>query len=443
MNNVLTYLNDLLYKDDTIVVATSGGPDSMCLLHLLCDLKKKLSLKIVIAHVNHKLREESEEEAVFVEKFAKDNNLIYEYMEIKEYNNDNLESEARQKRYEFFKKLINKYHAIYLMTAHHGDDLIETIMMRLVRGSSIKGYSGFKKEINMGNYKIIRPLINLTKENIMNYMDDNKYKYYIDKSNYSDVYTRNRYRMNLLPFLKSEDKNVHLKFLKFSEELEQVNIFLDKYILIILKNIKEEQGLNVNKLLELDEFLIKKIIEHELSLIYINDLFLVSDKNTLAIIELLKNNKSTGFINLPNDYIALKEYNYLKIVNNTKNEEFKYVLDSEVKLSTGFIRVVKNSDCTSNYVIRLNSKDIKLPIIIRNRLDGDKIAIKNLNGTKKVKDILIDEKITHQKRKNIPVVIDSNNTILWIPGIKKSKFDVKKDENYDIILSYEEDKNEC
>ncbi|MBE6154308.1 MAG: tRNA lysidine(34) synthetase TilS [Firmicutes bacterium] len=443
MNNVLTYLNDLLYKDDTIVVATSGGPDSMCLLHLLCDLKKGLSLKIVIAHVNHKLREESEEEALFVESFAKENDLIYEYMEIKEYNNDNLESEARQKRYEFFKKLINKYHALYLMTAHHGDDLIETIMMRLVRGSSIKGYSGFKKQINMGNYKIIRPLISLTKKDIINYMDKNNYKYYIDKSNYSDIYTRNRYRMNLLPFLKSEDKNVHLKFLKFSEELEQVNVFLDKYISNILKDMKEEQGLNITKLLELDEFLIKKIIEHELSLIYINDLFLVSDKNTLAIIELLKNNRSTGYINLPNDYIALKEYNYLKIVNNTKEEVFKYVLDNEVKLNNGIIKVVKESNSTSNFVLRLNSKNIKLPIIIRSRLAGDKIAIKNLNGTKKVKDILIDEKISYQKRKNISIVTDSENNVLWIPGIKKSKFDVKKDENYDIILSYEEDKNEC
>jgi len=442
MNNVLSYLHKLLYDNAIIVVATSGGPDSMCLLHLLCELKKSLKIKIVVAHVNHKLRIESDEEALFVEEFSLENNLIYEYMEIKEYNHDNLENEARQKRYEFFKRLVNKYHADYLMTAHHGDDLIETIMMRLVRGSSIKGYSGFKKELDMKTYKLIRPLITLTKDDILNYLDSNNHKYFVDKSNFSKEYTRNRYRLDVLPFLKKENKNVHLKFLKFSEELDKINSVLDNYIKVLINNIKDDKGIRINQLLELDDFLIKKVIEYELSLIYINDLFLVSDKNTEMIINLIKNNKTNGKVNLPNNFVALKEYNYFKIVNNIKDDHYSHILKDRVLLKTGVIKRIKKSDSASNYVIRLNSKDIVLPIIVRSRLIGDKITIKNLNGTKKVKDIFIDEKIPGDKRNIIPIVTDSNNNILWIPGIKKSKFDVERDGIYDIILSYEEDKNE-
>lgn len=442
MNEVLLYLKELFKKDDTVVAATSGGPDSMCLLHLLCELKEKLNLNIIVAHVNHKLRCESEEEALFVEEYAKEQNLVYEYMEIKEYEHDNLESVARQKRYQFFNELVKKYHANYLLTAHHGDDLIETILMRLVRGSSIKGYSGFKKVVDMGSFKLVRPFITLTKQDIIDYMEQHKYSYYVDQSNYSRKYTRNRYRLDVLPFLKNENPFVHLKFLKFSEELNQVNHFLDIYLKELLKDIEDDKGIFIPKLLELDTFLVKKIIEYEFRLIYVNDLFLISDKNTERIIKLISGNKSNGTVYLPNDYLGIKEYNYFRIVHNKKREAFQLVLDKEVILPTGVIRKIENTSDTSNYVLRLNSKDIILPIIIRSRKDGDRIAIKNLNGSKKVKDVLINEKIPVRKRDLFPIVTDSRNEILWLPGVKKSKFDVARNGIYDIILSYEEDKNE-
>ena len=435
MDNVINYLKSLLKNGDTVVVATSGGPDSMLLVHLLCMVKKVIDIKIVVAHVNHKLRLESEEESAFVKDFAFQNGLIFEYNEIKEYNHDNLENEARQKRYEFFGKLVDKYQAKYLMTAHHGDDLMETILMRLVRGSSLKGYSGFKKE--SGN--IIRPLIELTKKDILEYMDKNKFKYYVDASNFSSKYTRNRYRSVVLPFLKNESEDVHLKFLKFSKELESVEAFLNDYIVKFIDGIKNKNGLNIKDLLKQNEFLIKKVIEYELSLIYDDDLFLIGDKHTDLVMRLVKSKKSNMSVNLPNGYVAIKDYNYFRIVHNKKSDGFKYVLDSVVKLPNGIIKKVKDNDSNSNYVIRLNSKDIKMPIIIRNRENGDRIEIKNLGGVKKVKDIFIDEKMPMAKREVFPVVTDSNNVILWLPGVKKSKFDVERNGIYDIILSYEEE----
>ncbi len=442
MNDTLFYLNKKIKSKDKVVIATSGGPDSMFLLNLMCELRKKINFEIIVAHVNHKLRIESEEEAKFVEEFCKINNLIYEYMEIKEYNEDNLESEARKKRYEFFNKLVIKYKANYLMTAHHGDDLIETILMRLVRGSSLKGYSGFSKEVHMQDYELIRPLITLTKDEILDYMNKHNLTYFIDKSNFSKEYTRNRYRLEVLPFLKKENKNVHLKFLKFSEELENTNRILKNYIKELLLDIDTEKGLYIPKLLELDDFLIKKIIEYQFEHIYINDLFLIRDKNTERIIELLKSKKSNGVVSLPNNYQGIKEYNYFKIVHTKERTNFCIELEEITNIPTGKIKRIKETFDRSNYTLRLNSKNIELPLIVRNRLKGDKIEIKNLKGTKKVKDILINEKIPLRKRDTFPIVADSKNQILWLPGVKKSKFDVETNGIYDIILSYEEEKNE-
>ena len=327
------------------------------------------------------------------------------------------------------------------MTAHHGDDLVETILMRLVRGSSLKGYSGFKEIVKLNTYKIVRPLISVTKEEILEYMEDNHLKYYVDQSNFSMDYTRNRYRSVVLPFLKEENSNVHLKFLKFSQELNEVNTFFDKYINKILDDIKINGEYNIKKLLKHGDFLARKIIENELSLIYVNDLFLIGDKHTEQIMKLIKSDKSNASVNLPNGYVAIKTYNRFKIEHNKEWQTFSYVLEgAEVKIPSGKIRVIKKSASKSNYVIKLCSEDIKLPIIVRSRRNGDKMIVKRMKGTKKVKDIFIDEKVPMYKRDIFPIVTDSDNNILWLPGVKKSKFDVESSGFCDIILQYEEEK---
>ena len=127
--------------NDKIVVGCSTGPDSMALVDMLLKVKDKYNLCLVIAHVNHNVRKESFEEAKFIENYCSLNNLIFESMIIEQYGDDNFHNEARNIRYKFFDNLVHKYNANYLMTAHHGDDLVETILMRIVRGSSLCGYS--------------------------------------------------------------------------------------------------------------------------------------------------------------------------------------------------------------------------------------------------------------------------------------------------------------
>ena len=144
MIDILKKLKKTLPNNQTIIAAISGGPDSIVLLNLLLQVKKEKNLKIVCAHVNHKLRKESANEAQMIKNYCQKNNVIFEYMEINEYKG-NTENYARKKRYEFFEKLIKKYSSPFLLTAHHGDDLVETIIMRLIRGSSLKGYGGLVK----------------------------------------------------------------------------------------------------------------------------------------------------------------------------------------------------------------------------------------------------------------------------------------------------------
>ena len=164
MNKSIDFINNNIEDASTVVVAVSSGPDSMALLNLLLEVRNKKKLKIVIAHINHNLRDESKEEFEFTMKYAKKKKCEFEGILFDNYKTNSIENEARERRYAFFEDILKKYDSKYLLTAHHGDDLIETILMRITRGSNIKGYAGFQISTDKKTYKIIKPLIYLTKE---------------------------------------------------------------------------------------------------------------------------------------------------------------------------------------------------------------------------------------------------------------------------------------
>ncbi|NLA32598.1 MAG: tRNA lysidine(34) synthetase TilS, partial [Mollicutes bacterium] len=208
MKKALETIKNLDFKDNYIIVAVSSGPDSMCLLDILLNVTKK----IVVAHVNYHQRKQSKNEEKYLKNYCEENNLIFELKDYQDKKSINFQSDAREFRYDHFTNLAKKYKTKYIFTAHHGDDLIETILMRLTRGSILSGYAGFK-EISIENELItVRPLIHYTKEEIIEYNKEHKIKYFIDKSNQKNDYTRNRFRNKLLPFFKEEDRNVHKKF---------------------------------------------------------------------------------------------------------------------------------------------------------------------------------------------------------------------------------------
>ena len=435
MQEVLDYLDGLVSNNDKIVVAVSGGPDSMFLLDALLKVRKSKTFDIIVAHVNHNVRPESYDEAKKVEEYCKNNNMIFEYMIIDKYGADNFHDYARTVRYKFFESLVVKYNVKYLLTAHHGDDLMETILMRIVRGSTVAGYTGFNRETKLGSYCIIRPLITMTKLEIEEYMNKNNLWYAVDSSNKKDVYTRNRYRKYILPKLKEENKKVHKKFLKFSNKIKSVSDFFDKYVDGRYSEIVVKDKLCLKLLLKEDKVVIESILSKYLSNFYKDNIYMITDKNMSTLYNCIISNKSNVVVDIPGNFKFVKSYNNAYIVTDDKKESYKYEIKNSVHINGyGVIKRVDESTKTDNYVTYLDSSMIKLPLYVRNRKAGDKMVIKNMDVAKRIKNIFIDSKVPIDKRDNYPIVVDSNDEIIWLPGLKKSKFDSKNLGKYDIIL---------
>lgn len=438
MKETIAYLNSLLSNNDIIIIGLSGGPDSMCLLNILTSLDKKLN--IICAHINHNIREESKKEMEFIKEYCRSHNLKLETTTFaKKSKTENFnELELREKRYTFFDNLIHKYKAKYLFTAHHGDDLVETILMRLTRGSTLKGYTGFQIETVKKDYKIIKPLIFMTKTDIEEYNKEHNIPAVLDKTNEQDNYTRNRYRHKILPFLKNENKDIHLKYLKFSRELQKYYTFVDKVINKELAKRYNKKTLDITGFKDLDKLIQTKIIESILDDNYDTNLYLVNDKHITLILDIINSPKPNIEINLPDNLRITKVYNRLKITRKkTSCDSYCLVIENTTNLPNGHtIKMIEDTDKNSNDFIKLNSKEISLPLSVRTRQDGDKMIVKNMEKPKKIKDIFINSKIPKEERDTQPIVVDNKGEIIWLPGLKKSKFDKSKEENYDIILWY-------
>ena len=424
-----------LSDKDIIIVGVSAGPDSMALLYILDELRKKINFKLVVAHVNHNVRKESFEEEEFLANYCKEKDIIFEKMIIEKYGDDNFHNEARNIRYNFYRSLINKYQANYLMTGHHGDDLIETILMRIVRGSTIKGYSGFSQIVDMKTYKIVRPLIYMTKDELEKFDLDNDIPYRVDKSNYKDVYTRNRYRKYILPALKKEDKDVHKKFIKFSETLQEYDNFINKVTKSIIDDVYKDGIIDINEFIKVDNLIQKKIVDYILATIYADDLIEIDNRHVSIVLKAIYSKKASTKYNLPNDYEVVKEYNkvyFKKIIDQLNSYDIE--LNDDCLLPNGMhLKRLDNCETDGNDILRINSEDILLPLRVRTRHNGDKMIVKNLNKAKKISDIMIDSKIPVGNRDSYPIVVDSNDEIVWIPKVKKSKYNRRKNETCDII----------
>lgn len=435
-------MNNILEKTDLsdyIVVGVSSGPDSMCLL----DILEKKTNKIVVCHINHNVRKESKEEEIFLKNYCKEKNLIFESMTINKYEENNFENEARKKRYAFYEEVLKKYNAKYLFLAHHGDDLIETVLMKIVRGSNIEGYAGIKEISTFKEYEIVRPLLSYTKEDILKYNKSHNIPYFIDSSNTNTLYTRNRYRKNILPLLKKEDKSVHIKFLKYSKILEEYDNYIKELVIKNLDKIFNNNKIDLDELNKLDDFLKKNTLYHILNIIYNNQSNIITEQHINNILSIIANQKPNLSLDLPLNKILIKEYNKIYIKKKNKliaNNEYKIELNNNITIDNLKFKIMQTEETDSNNVCRLNSKEIKLPLYLRNRRDGDHITLKGSNNKKKIKEIFIENKLPINIRKTYPILVDKNDNILWLPNLKKSKFCIKKDEkdkNYDIIIKCE------
>jgi len=438
MKEASIYLNHLLKEEDVCVLALSGGPDSMCLLHLLLEIRALKNIKIVCVHINHNTRDACNEEADFVEKYVKNQSVSFEYFKIDKYEKGKFsENEAREKRYRILKDVVKNNQATYLFTAHHGDDLVETVLMRLLRGSTLLGYAGFKQESIWDDVKIIRPLIYHTKKEILEYLQVNHIPYVVDESNFSTQYLRNKIRHEILPVFESIEPGYHKKVLKYSETIQKINQIVECDLSILRKDIIHNHKILIEKFLLLDNNLQEEFLRDYLKSFYHENINKISEKHIVLILNFIMNKKNVLAIDLPNQIIMKKDGKYVWLMKKQKSENFCIKLEEKVILSNeDIVQKINEYRNKSNYEIHLNSSSITLPLYLTTRKDGMRMEVKNLGGSKKVNDILIDSKVLNEEKDNIPILIDSSGTVLWILGIKKSKYDLDKNENYDIIYQY-------
>lgn len=226
---ILTILKHHIQNGDTVVAGISGGPDSIFLLELL----KKLPIKIIAAHVNHQLRKEADGDEEFVKKLCNFPTIIFapltsDIKSLSQKSKQGLEETGRKVRYDFFNKLAKKHQAKFIITAHHADDNLETIILNFARGASLQGLSGMQEmeTSNTSTTSLLRPLLTISKTEILDFLRFNKLKFRVDKSNNSLVYKRNFIRHKIIPLLKEINPNISSTLSKNTENLREINEFL-------------------------------------------------------------------------------------------------------------------------------------------------------------------------------------------------------------------------
>ncbi len=409
------------YYEQKIVIGVSSGVDSMVLFDLLKNHD------IVVAHINHNVREESEFEQTYLRDFCLKRNIPFETITLeytKEELLENFQLLARNKRYSFFKRVMVKYDADVLALAHHGDDLVETILMSMTRGTSLRGLIGFGEQSTIGTLNIIRPLLKYSKDEIITYAEENEIVFFEDASNSTNKYTRNRYRSQVLPFLKEETPNIHLKYVSMSEDLQDIHDYL---MIEVNKFIDSERRVSDFQRLHI-------AVQREIIATILKRQSIPFNSNLLnEIISILSSSGPNAEIHLPNNLVVIREYDSFSIRNNVDPINF----DIEIKdfgtyvLPTGDrISVTQKKDDFNTHSYKLCYNNLVFPIRVRNRRMGDKMTLPF--GTKKVKSLFIDQKIPKLQRETLPLIL-LEEEIIWIPGIKEKRIEGK---NY-IYIGYQ------
>jgi tRNA(Ile)-lysidine synthase len=414
--------NNLISKNDKIVIALSGGPDSVCLFHLLYKLQTKYNLSLYFAHINHNLRGiNADLDEKFVVELGKKYNIptYIKSIDIKEYSKKNKISEeeaGREVRYNFFTEIKNKVGANKVALAHILDDNVETFMFRLSRGTSIDGLSSIP--IKRDYY--IRPLLYIKKEEILKFLEDNNLRYRIDESNFKSIYTRNKIRLELIPYIEKEfNSNFKDKIIFLIDELNDINNYFKKEVDYYINNSKNK--FSIDKLLSFPEYLQKEIIKTILK----NNNIIYNRKKIDKLFNILHSNGSKEYL-LNEQKKLYKLYNEFYISNN-KISNFNSI-EKTLKINSnlifnGYYISIRESDkyISNNNIFCIDKDKIKDDnFLIRTRKEGDFFIPIGSKNRKKLKDFFINEKIDKYKRNSLPLIIN-NDKIVCVGNIRLSE----------------------
>lgn len=276
---------NLIENGDSIVIGVSGGPDSICLLNVLNELKNELNFKIYVAHINHMIRKEADEETEYVKSFCKNIEVEcfvkrIDVIKISKELKIGTEEAGRKIRYDFFEEVLKNTNSNKIATAHNNNDKVETIIMNILRGSGIAGLKGLDP---IRENKFIKPLLEISREEIEAYCEENRLAPRIDKSNNENIYTRNKVRNSVIPYIKKEfNPNILKTINRLSEVATEENEYLDKITIQAFNEINvgaiSEGNLEKNKETETITLNLKKfnnlelVIKRRLILYTINEL---------------------------------------------------------------------------------------------------------------------------------------------------------------------------
>lgn len=462
LKKVTNYINEnkLLEKKDKVLVALSGGPDSVCLLHILYKLKDIFNIELGAIHINHMLRgEESDKDEKYIGELCEKLGINYyvkridiEY--IAKQTGVSLEVAGRNERYNAFEKVKKEHEYTKIAIAHNANDQAETILMRMMRGTGLEGLVGIKASREGG---IIRPILCLNREEIEKYCEDSDLRPRIDASNYERVYSRNKVRLDILPYMKENFNSDIIDTLnRMAILLQRDNEFIEEYS----KKSYEKYCKTINGELIIYNKLFKEEKESIITRVIIRAFKNMSNshqnfemKHIYEVINLV--NKGTGKkINLTNKIVAENTYGNIILRKNKDNyqecvkvkENINILRDNipekiEFNNYNIYFELYKNEtkvEFSKNSLIKLFDYDkIKEKIIVRHRKEGDRMIPLGMSGNKKIKDIFINAKIPKEERDLTPILC-FDEKISWVVGLKTSQeFKVTKDTKTILRIAFE------
>ena len=401
--------NELLEKNDKVLIAFSGGPDSVFLFYILNSLKEEYNLSIELVYVNHKIRDDVELDISFVKLFSYKNDVEYHIKEINlgklmKENKLSEEEAGRYGRYKVFSNIMEEKGLNKVATGHNLDDNIETFIFRMLRGTSLNGLKGIP--VKRGN--IIRPILDFKKEDILNILDNVNEEYRIDSTNLEIKYTRNKIRNLIFPLFNEINPLFKEKVFNLINEINDLEI-----------EEKNENGeLKLSKLINLS-----KAEQNKQIFSLISSYNIQINREKIRQIRDLINSEGNKEINLGNSFILYKNYDKLEVIFKKENEyelqEQKLKLGQTLEWGNYILMLVSiDKKIEFNEDIKTIFLDKNSEISIRSRKEGDRIYLKNL-GKKKIKKILIDEKVEKRIRNLIPI-IEVDKEIAAVGDIKIS-----------------------
>lgn len=402
---------NLVSKKDKIVVAVSGGVDSLTLLYLLYSLRRELDIELISATLNHGIRENAQRDVQHVIDFSKKLGIrcITGKVDTLKYSSENklsIEESARILRYRFLEKVLKRTGFNKLAVAHNLNDLVENVLFRLSRGSGPFGLPGMKPK----NGNIIRPLLFYSKDQILDFALKNNIEYVVDETNLETVYTRNFIRHKIIPLFKRLNPNFETSVMRFVENVWELDNFIEKQLNVRIFNLRGRLYFEIPK----DIFLLIELVRR----LTIKLKGKAPDKEKLDRIKKVINNKSTFKVNFWDNFGVEISYGKVLLGEFLPNENFEYIIrnDETINLDPFVVKIENNG-------IIINKNKLKGDLILRNWRNGDRIY----NG-KKLKEIFVDKKIPSFIRRIIPIFCDKEE-IIYIPKIYLNKNYVRENPN--------------